>query len=727
MGSAAETTEPTTGTEKHHHRPVELEEEEEIVALERKTSSFPHGKERFSTDSSTITNTTSSSSSFSGDGTEEISDFRTAIEDLKVPEIGFHEEEHPGNHCNVYLDGEQGVESADAEPDSQTAVCSNGEKKHSESANSSTSPDNKRPSEIEQVQDGDFFKNLDVVVLPTGDVIEEELDFEEGEYNEVEKLLDNQKTHHLICPKCDSCITEKVILQRRKRKVRRPLDKQKRPKLHPQLNDPPLCSGDSSQNADGAEKSVPESFVYKCLSCFTIFIPSGLGSKSLPESENVEGLETQRRPQEEATGDSNWFSSIFRFKKNESVNRQVRATSSVPEANRPRGNLSLPGDTTGCTASAPSKAAAFVLGGAVTSTDGSGVSQDKEPVDIPVNQVAVSHDTSQVVNNGEALEDGQKFPPPSAEEQKQGIDVSAVEGKNTSEKLRLSLIKPPPHMIISNDLTSGPAGITVKTIFHANGEVDTGNTGDITGPSSTEIDIPPVSSLGEGTLGEPLLRPVVGGRKLEILKSIVYGGLLESITSLGVISSAAGSGASMLNILVLGIANLLGGLILIIHNLQELRDEEPRITTTENNRQEEGRYKRLLGRRENFTLHASVAILSFIIVGLLPPVVYYFSFNKSHSIHKKDYKVASVFGASLLCIVLLAIAKAHAKTPRSSYLKSALYYTMIAVSVSGISYVVGNFVDQLLEKYGWSDGTETPAGEMMVSLMGRKAGYSSSY
>lgn len=166
--------------------------------------------------------------------------------------------------------------------------------------------------------------------------------------------------------------------------------------------------------------------------------------------------------------------------------------------------------------------------------------------------------------------------------------------------------------------------------------------------------------------------------------------------------------------------------------LQELREEEPIRTTTEDNQtngreEEEGRYKRLLGRRENFTLHASVAIVSFIIVGLLPPVVYYFSFSEKHN---RDYKIVSVFGASLFCIVLLAIAKAHVKYPRGSYLKSILYYTTIAVSVSGISYVVGNFLEQLLEKHGWSDGSETPAGQMMLSsLMGRKAGvgYSSSY
>lgn len=239
--------------------------------------------------------------------------------------------------------------------------------------------------------------------------------------------------------------------------------------------------------------------------------------------------------------------------------------------------------------------------------------------------VANSHDTSKVVNNGAAIEDGQKFPPPSAEEQTQHKidkdDASAAEGNNTSDKGRLSPIEPSRHMNISNNVTSGPDGVRVETIFHAEGThpfegtdtsvtrkpdfgltnvtgnlnsvyiprgnnihsfnakyikikpvfcilcflmycvvirihtlltfcfclgvMDTLDRGDITGLSCPEIDIPPVSSLEEGTLREPLLRPVGEGRKLEILKSIVYGGLIESITSLGVISSAAGSGASM--------------------------------------------------------------------------------------------------------------------------------------------------------------------------------------
>lgn len=40
------------------------------------------------------------------------------------------------------------------------------------------------------------------------------------------------------------------------------------------------------------------------------------------------------------------------------------------------------------------------------------------------------------------------------------------------------------------------------------------------------------------------VEPGKGGNKLEILKSIVYGGLIQSITSLCTVTSAAASGAS---------------------------------------------------------------------------------------------------------------------------------------------------------------------------------------
>ncbi|KAJ4899381.1 Membrane protein of ER body-like protein [Raphanus sativus] len=319
--------------------------------------------------------------------------------------------------------------------------------------------------------------------------------------------------------------------------------------------------------------------------------------------------------------------------------------------------------------------------------------------------VTNSHDPSRGFNYGSTAEHGQQFPVREEDE------TSAVDRNKSPNKGRLTPM-----------LSSLPLSTQQKMVNDDKKKPP--KKGRLT-PMRSPIPVSiPVA------LAEPLLTPVVEGREVEILKSIVYGGLAEAIASLGVISSAAGSGASTLNILVLGLANLFGGLVLIIHNLHELRKEEPiRETTAESqtNGQKESRYKRLLGRRENFMLHATVAILSFIITGLLPPVVYYFSFRETHN---KDYKVASVFGASLICITLLALAKAHVRNPRSSYLKSVLYYATTSVAVSGITYVVGNVVNQLIEKYGWFDGSETQAGEMMLSLMGRKAGgfgYSSSY
>ncbi|XP_059660145.1 membrane protein of ER body 1-like isoform X2 [Cornus florida] len=58
-----------------------------------------------------------------------------------------------------------------------------------------------------------------------------------------------------------------------------------------------------------------------------------------------------------------------------------------------------------------------------------------------------------------------------------------------------------------------------------------------------------------------------GSKTLDILKSIVYGGLVESIASLSVVSSAAAADATTLNIVALGLANLIGGLFIIGHNV----------------------------------------------------------------------------------------------------------------------------------------------------------------
>ncbi|RDX70396.1 Membrane protein of ER body-like protein, partial [Mucuna pruriens] len=183
----------------------------------------------------------------------------------------------------------------------------------------------------------------------------------------------------------------------------------------------------------------------------------------------------------------------------------------------------------------------------------------------------------------------------------------------------------------------------------------------------------------------------------EVLKSIVYGGLVESLTSLSVVTSAASADATTLNIVALAIANLIGGLFVLGHNLKELKSEQPK--RAENDTRMD-RYNELLGQRENFILHAFVAIISFIVFGLVPPVVYGFSFSESDD---KDFKLAAVAAASLLCVTLLSIAKAYIKRSNSysAYIQTVLYYVGTGAVASVLSYLAGDLVKKLLEKLGW--------------------------
>ncbi|KAK8502728.1 hypothetical protein V6N12_073216 [Hibiscus sabdariffa] len=227
-------------------------------------------------------------------------------------------------------------------------------------------------------------------------------------------------------------------------------------------------------------------------------------------------------------------------------------------------------------------------------------------------------------------------------------------------------------------------------------------------PSSTKgslLDNLKVASTEQPVVG--LLQRIVGSgpgevHEWEILKSIVYGGLIESITSLGVVSSAAGAGADTLNILALGVANLIGGLIILCHNLRDLRNDQRRVGGASG--VEEDRYQELLGRRQNFVMHVIVAVLSFLVFGLVPPVVYGFSFRKSDD---KDLKLAAVAGASLICIFLLALGKAHVSRPHRTYFRSVFYYIGLGITASGISYVVGQLIKRLLEKLGLFESSST--------------------
>ncbi|CAL9124188.1 unnamed protein product [Musa textilis] len=183
----------------------------------------------------------------------------------------------------------------------------------------------------------------------------------------------------------------------------------------------------------------------------------------------------------------------------------------------------------------------------------------------------------------------------------------------------------------------------------------------------------------------------------DILKSIVYGGLNESVTSLAVVSSAAGADVSTLKIVALGLAKLIGGFLLITRELFELRTAQDE--ATEQKDEQVGRYWELLGWRANFRRHFPVATMSYILFGLVPPVVYGFSFRRSD---RKEFKLMAVAASSLLCTALLALGKAHVK-PQKGYVKTMVHYVVLGVSACGPSYLAGMLIDKLLEKLGLFD------------------------
>ncbi|KAJ7961562.1 Membrane protein of ER body-like protein, partial [Quillaja saponaria] len=141
-----------------------------------------------------------------------------------------------------------------------------------------------------------------------------------------------------------------------------------------------------------------------------------------------------------------------------------------------------------------------------------------------------------------------------------------------------------------------------------------------------------------------------------------------------------------------------------VYNLQiwEMKAYQPRRSNNEQDAVVVDRYKELLGERNNFILHAfvSIFILDFR-VGTTS--CYGFSFFESD---KKDIKLAAVAGASLLCITLLAIAKAYIqKATFKTYFTTVLYYVSTGAVASTVSYLAGVLIKKLIEKLGWFESS----------------------
>lgn len=187
-----------------------------------------------------------------------------------------------------------------------------------------------KPSDSETIVVGD----LDLI---------EETDQEVTELD-VEKVLEKQNTHDLFCPNCNSCITRRVILRRRTKKILKARRKPKHSKSDTTLpsqsnanstfsdansadtanvpghdiantgsNDSPTPAVDE-YNADGQ----PD--VFRCLSCFSFFIPAGNGFKLFWVSSTDN--ENEQVPQKISTTNTNGFFSIFATHKRKTTSEQ---------------------------------------------------------------------------------------------------------------------------------------------------------------------------------------------------------------------------------------------------------------------------------------------------------------------------------------------------------------------------------------------------------------------
>lgn len=95
-----------------------------------------------------------------------------------------------------------------------------------------------------------------------------------------------------------------------------------------------------------------------------------------------------------------------------------------------------------------------------------------------------------------------------------------------------------------------------------------------------------------------------------------------------------------------------------------------------------------------------MAFLSFLYCGLLPPLVYAFSFAKTGN---KNLKMIATAGASLSCTAILALQKAHIQKPQNCqvYIKTATTHVSIGLVAFGLSYLSGYMIGQLTDRLVW--------------------------
>ncbi|XP_050904766.1 membrane protein of ER body-like protein isoform X3 [Lathyrus oleraceus] len=657
-----------------------------------------------------------------------------------------------------------------------------------------------------------------------------EIDQQEKEFD-VELVIAKQETHDLFCPNCKSCITKRVILKKRKRNIHVLDNKGKRDRLESivennvvssstarevdqgvtseitNLDPPPAASAAADRDHDDDDHPEKEVEGFRCLSCFSIFIPSGKGFNLFRNFGGSGKHETLQNPASSLQNSSNiqvsnpnWFISLFTYKRKTST-EQAGDTSHEPSRTGPAeqnqstvtstilssSEISHPEGPLAVAAPINAKPVSGVIHGhetmnsTISSNGEQSVVQDfidfsekeqsltrkprtddrerkQSSVDTTktntvevtssmnysngtvseyksVNSVTTTS-TETIVSSRETTkgtvlnhyQEKPKFPVPTSvtvgslviEDTPKDVNKMPETVKNIDSSLWQSGAQPP---VQSFDSTSSaidalfPLKTDISLLNKVRQDIDNfrkENQGDVIvdvdGGEANEIttlqtedNVPvdgaiatePQTQVG---IREQRRDEIVEPKKWEIVKSIVYGGLVESITSLGIVSSAVSSGVTPLNIIALGFANLIGGLFILAHNLKDLKDSHARGEQVQSNARD--RYQELLGQRSNFVFHAVIAVFSFLIFGSVPLIIYGVLINKSYY---DEVKLAIVAASSVACIILLTIGKVYTQRPPKSYFKTVLYYVSMALAASGLSFIAGKLIKDVIDKFSKSE------------------------
>ncbi|XP_044366547.1 membrane protein of ER body-like protein isoform X4 [Triticum aestivum] len=555
---------------------------------------------------------------------------------------------------------------------------------------------------------------------------------------DLEKILDQQETHDLFCPNCKSCITRRVILKKRKRTVRpaTPDGPSKRPYTEEVLV--PLPSATLSRSD---EQESPD--VFRCLSCFSFFIPAAgcsfnifriFGRRDVDGQPDVLPPPASEDTPPRSENCTSWLLSCFQ--PGDSPNQPAPAadpltvpqstveSSSENQAAEDPATMPLQSETRNSndTTTTTESSTSYIhhSHGTVVKPEHSitGSSSEDQTTTTTTTRTTKATSTSSSTATSKAANTSSRTQS-ATESSRAGIfhtdTLEVITGEMPPPKPAGGAIMDGNHHLLGHEdvhraaTTTFENGFTTHSVHTSGTKVDGPNVTNIARGDISTTPIPEATGPHHVAVSVPEEVNLVAPRPQQrddwdILKAIVYGGLVESVTSLSVVSAAASSGAKTLDIFILGMANLIGGLPLVYHNIADLRD----VRDVSDDNERVGHYWLQLGRRSKARLHMVLALLSYMVFGLLQPVVYGLSFRESNN---RENKMMAVAGASLACIALLALGKAHVQTAPRAYFKTLVYYLTIAVSSSGLSYVAGVLITRLLEHFGVIEqgGSAAPA------------------